>query len=266
MQCSSSHQSGEKSVGIAAIKVNGEIISEQTIAKEVEHHPSGSVSEAIQSASKALVIRELLFQKARSTGITVLGSEDEKGEEEAINQLLDQQVKLPQISEKQCKDYFYTHRDKFCSPVLLEARHILLLAAPDDEQERAEMKSLAQLLIAMLKKKPEQFADLARQYSACPSKDVGGSLGQVTKGNTVAELEEVMLTAAPGLYEKPISTRFGFHVLYLEHRGEAEPLPFDEVKERIVHYLEQQMYRKSINRFISSLVEQADIDGIEMEA
>lgn len=265
MHCSNSHQSGQEPVTIAAIKVNGEIISEQTIAKEVEHHPSGSVAEAIQSASKALVIRELLLQKAKSAGLSTQDSEDEKDEEDAINQLLDQQVKLPQISEKQCKDYFDANRDKFCSPVLIEAKHILLLASPDDEQEHTEMKSLAQVLIAILKKSPEQFPDLARQYSACPSKDVGGSLGQLTKGSTVAELEEVMFTAAPGLYEKPISTRFGFHVLYLEHRGEAEQLPFDQVKERIVHYQEQQMYRKSINRFISSLVEQADIDGIEME-
>ena len=266
MHCSSSHQSGQKPPAIAAIKVNGEIISEQAIAKEVEYHPSDSVAQAIQSASKALVIRELLLQKAKSTGISDLESEDEKAEEEAINRLLDQQIKPPQISEKQCKEYFYANRDKFCSPVLLEARHILLLAAPDDEQERAEMKSLAQVLIAILKKSTEQFPDLARQYSACPSKDVGGSLGQLTKGSTVAELEEVMFSAASGLYEKPISSRFGFHVLCIEHRVEAEPLPFDQVKESIVHYLEQQIYRKSISQFISALVEQADIHGIEMEA
>ncbi|MCW8329089.1 peptidyl-prolyl cis-trans isomerase [Photobacterium sp. SDRW27] len=265
MHCSNSHQSGQEPVTIAEIKVNGEIISEQAIAKELEHHPSSSVAEAIESTSKALVIRELLLQKAKSAGISVLYSEGEKSEEEAINQLLEQQIKLPQINEQQCKDYFYANRDKFCSPVLLEAKHILLLAAPDDEQERAEMKSLAQVLIAILKRSPGKFPDLARQYSACPSKDVGGSLGQVTKGDTVAELEDVMFTAAPGLYEKPISTRFGFHVLYLEHRGEAEPLPFDQVKERIAHYLEQQIYRKSISQFISSLVKQADIDGIEME-
>lgn len=266
MNCLNSHQPGQSPIAIAAIKVNGELISEQTIAREVAHHPSASVAEAIRSASKALVIRELLLQKAKSAGISALDSEDEKGDEEAIHQLLEQQIKPPQISDKQCKDYFYANRDKFCSPVLLEARHILLLAAPDDEKERAEMKSLAQLLIAILNKSPEQFPDLARQYSACPSKDVGGSLGQLTKGSTVAELEEVMFTAAPGLYEKPISSRFGFHVLSIDHKVEAEPLPFAKVKERIAHYLEQQIYRKSISQFISALVEQADIDGIEMEA
>ncbi|OMH39214.1 hypothetical protein BGP75_05300 [Motiliproteus sp. MSK22-1] len=248
------------------MKVNGVVISEEAISKEVEHHPAESLQYAVNKAAEALVIRELLLQKARAEGLGGDGDISSEDEETLISTLLDQQISTPKANESDCKAYFEANREKFKSPVLLEASHILLAAAPDDDEKQIEMKALAEELIATLKSQPEQFASLAQLHSACPSKDIGGSLGQLSKGSTVPEFEKVMFAAAEGLFDKPISSRYGYHVLRVDHRVEGEPLPFEAVEDKISHYLDHQVYRRAISQYIGILAGEAEIEGFDINA
>ncbi len=270
MSCSSIPKAPEApKFDVPAIKVNGISISEEAIAREVANHPADNLQLAIHQAAEALVIRELLLQKAKVEGLLGIaandGVDEDFDEEAVISQLLDQQIDTPKAGEAECRAYFDANRDKFNSPVLIEASHILLAAAPDDQQQRDEQKALAEQLLNVLKTQPEEFATLARQHSACPSKDVGGSLGQLTKGSTVPEFEQVMFVADEGLYTKPISSPFGYHVLRVDHRVEGEPLPFNAVEDKILHYLDHQVYRRAISQYISILAGEAEIEGIDIQ-
>ncbi len=251
---------------VPAITVNGVQISEEAISKEVEHHPASSLQTAIQLAAEALVVREVLLQKAAVEGLVDRDGDADYDEETVISQLLEQQISTPKAGEAECKAYFEANRDKFNSPVLLEASHILLAAAPDDEELRIQMREQAEALIETLKSNPEKFAEMAQAHSACPSKDVGGSLGQLSKGSTVPEFEKVMFAAPEGLFDKPIDSRYGFHVLRVDHRVEGEPLPYEAVSDKIAHYLDHQVYRRAISQFIDILVGEAEIEGIEMKS
>ena len=46
------------------IAVNGKIILEQDIARETQYHPAADFEDARRKAAEALVIRELLLQRA----------------------------------------------------------------------------------------------------------------------------------------------------------------------------------------------------------
>ncbi|MEH6472478.1 MAG: peptidylprolyl isomerase [Halopseudomonas sp.] len=267
MSCSSSHKAPQLPESeIPAIKVNGVSISEESIAQEVENHSADSLPSAIKLAAEALVVRELLLQKAKTEGFFSDDQSQQVDEETVISQLLDQQISTPKADTSECKAYFTANAEKFTSPVLLEASHILLAAAPDDEAKRAEQQALAQQLITTLKTQPELFVLLAQQHSACPSKDVGGSLGQLSKGSTVPEFEQFMFTASEGLFDQPIVSRYGIHVLRVDRRVEGEPLPFDAVEDKIGHYLNHQVYRRAISQYIGILAGEAEIEGIDINA
>lgn len=64
----------------------------------------------------------------------------------------------------------------------------------------------------------EDFADVAREHSSCPSKAQGGDLGQFGPGMMVKEFDEVVFSADVNTLQGPVKTQFGFHLLEVTSR------------------------------------------------
>src|SRR5262249_21773122 len=132
-------------------------------------------------------------------------------EEEAIRRLMQRAVRAEEPSERECRQHFDHHAERYCAPDLFEASHILFLA-PRSSAERAEARRLASEAIERLQRDPSAFESLAREHSGCSSAASGGSLGQLSRGDTVPEIEAVLDRLAPGeIWPVPVETRFGLH-------------------------------------------------------
>ena len=86
------------------------------------------------------------------------------------------------------------------------ARHILV----DSEAQCLELKER----IAA----GEEFADIAKQYSNCPSGQDGGALGEFGPGMMVPEFDKVVFSAPVNEVQGPVQTQFGFHLLEVTSR------------------------------------------------
>ncbi len=64
----------------------------------------------------------------------------------------------------------------------------------------------------------EDFADVAREHSSCPSKAQGGDLGQFGPGMMVKEFDEVVFSADVNTVQGPVKTQFGYHLLEVTSR------------------------------------------------
>ncbi len=62
------------------------------------------------------------------------------------------------------------------------------------------------------------FADLAKQFSKCPSGKNGGDLGEFGPGQMVKEFDEVVFSANLNEVQGPVKTQFGFHLLEVTSR------------------------------------------------
>ena len=62
------------------------------------------------------------------------------------------------------------------------------------------------------------FADIARQYSTCPSGKQGGDLGEFGPGQMVREFDEVVFSGEVGKVHGPVKTQFGYHLLEITSR------------------------------------------------
>ena len=60
---------------------------------------------------------------------------------------------------------------------------------------------------------PEVFAQLARQFSKCPSGKSGGDLGRISLKRLVPEFSEVAETLAVGQMSGIVRTSFGYHLI-----------------------------------------------------
>lgn len=242
------------------IEVNGTVIAEGEIARETQYHPAGSLERAQRQAAQALVVRELLLQRAAR--LAIAGDTDEL----RIAALMAREVQLPEADETTCRRFFESKPGRFRSPDLIEARHILFLARPDDEAALTAARAKAESIIALLTEQPGRFADLARELSACSSASQGGNLGQLTRGSTVPEMETFLFTLEAGqLCPVPVRSRYGFHVLQVQQRIAGVPLPFEAVREKIAAYLEERALRMAVRQYITLLVGSSHIAGIDLK-
>jgi peptidyl-prolyl cis-trans isomerase C len=251
------------------VTVNDTPIAAATIAREAQNHQARSPEAAWQQAARALVIRELLLQRARDIGLQAEPLEQngarETFEEARIRVLLELEVHTPKADDAVCRRYYDKNHVRLRTPDLFEPAHILFKARRDDAAGYAHALDQAQSLLAELKEHPERFDGLARALSECPSATEGGRLGQVVRGETTPEFETFLLAMEPGqICPTPVRTRYGVHVLRLDRKVAGETLPFEAVRDRIAAYLEDSSWRRAVAQYISLLAGQARIAGCDL--
>jgi peptidyl-prolyl cis-trans isomerase C len=86
------------------------------------------------------------------------------------------------------------------------ARHILVAT----EEECITLKNKIEA--------GENFVDIARQHSKCPSGRKGGDLGEFFPGQMVKEFDEVVFSGEVGKVLGPVKTQFGYHLIEITGR------------------------------------------------
>jgi peptidyl-prolyl cis-trans isomerase C len=251
---------------VPEIRVNGKLIEETSVLEEMQHHPAESKRQAMVKTVESLIIGELLKQKAIELGILSADVKAHSVDEAAgLKTLIAQEVEVPGATEAECLRFYEQNQSKFSTSPLLEVRHILLAAAPDDIDERIKLKDIAADLLTAIKASPSTFTELAQKHSACPSKETQGSLGQISKGQTVPEFERQVFAADEGLIDYPIETRYGFHIVMVDRKIKGQVLPYDYVKDKVVEYLNDKVERKATAQYIQTLIANADIKGFTFD-
>jgi len=251
---------------VPPITVNGVAINEAEVLAEMQYHPAEGKRQAMVSAAQALIINELLSQQAINEGLlTEQIDPHSSAYNDAINQLISRHAATPNAGDDECLRFYQQHPHKFTSSPLLEVRHILIAAADDDLVAQEQAQSIAKQLIEQLTEQPEQFAQLAMAHSSCPSKQQAGSLGQISKDQTVPEFEQVLFAADTGLIDFPVASRYGYHVVFIDRKVNGQQLPFEQVADNIKRYLQDKVNRKATAQYIQTLIQAANIQGFDFE-
>jgi peptidyl-prolyl cis-trans isomerase C len=246
------------------ILVNGVEIPETAVLAEMQYHPASSREEAAAMAAEALVVRELLLERAASLGIA-LQRGDEAAEEGAMESLLQRELKLPEARDEDFQRYYENNRGQFRSPELFEASHILYLAPRDDDAARTRGRDAAKLAIDRLTSRLDMFADIARAESACSSAGEGGRLGQVAAGETSPEIDTFLQTLSDGqLCPVPVETDYGVHVLLLHRKIPGMTMSFEVALPVIERRLRAHAWGMAVSQYISLLAGNAEVKGIEI--
>lgn len=241
--------------------VNRVVLPEHEINAESGEIDAGTIDDKRAEATRRLAIRELLRQRAKALGI-----ETEARLDGAIDEVLAAEVCVPEAGEAEGERYFAANRERFCTPVTVNMSHILLAAAPDDAPARVAARRHADELIAALRSEPARFVEFAQRHSRCPSAQEGGGLGWIGRGQTVPELESVVLRLPEGLADRAVETRYGFHVVKIDARRGGEPLAYEQVRPLIFDYLRERSWRRAVSQYLQRLIAEADIQGVDLEA
>ncbi len=106
----------------------------------------------------------------------------------------------------------------------MEVRHILIkVAANADQQTVNQAKQKAQADLTLIKG-GQSFASVAEKDSEdTASKNQGGELGYISRGQTVKPFEDAVFSAKKGALLGPIRTQYGWELIQVENiRGSSD--------------------------------------------
>lgn len=97
------------------VMVDGVLIADADIAREVQHHDGATIEEARAAAAQALVIRHLLLERAAALELTPAPETDalgrwESGEEALMRQVLEIEASPVAPTEAECRRVYENHR------------------------------------------------------------------------------------------------------------------------------------------------------------
>lgn len=239
-----------------AVIVNGKEFSDADMEAELPTYGDGP--DPMRRAMTALVLRQVLRDEARRLGLPADNDED------MIAALSASEVKVPVASEADCRRHYLQHPARFTVGELVEADHILFQVT-----ERVDLDALrarAQSVLDAVLADPTRFAEHAAACSNCPSGELGGNLGQLSRGATVPEFENVVF-AMPAASTLPhlLETRFGLHIVRVARRVDGVLLPFEKVAPSIAAALGAAARDVAWRQYLNILVGRASIEGIVLE-
>lgn len=253
------------------VTVNGVTIPREAIARETQNHPASKPIEAWQAAARALVIRELLLQEATRLEIAAVPLSDGEGRRETdqearIRALLEQEVSSPAAGEEELQRYYTNNRKAFRTPDLYEVAHILIGLRESGPVALQAARERAEAILREVEATPARFAGLAEAHSDCPSRVMGGNLGQISSGQTVPEFEIMLpqLPVGPDRFSI-VESRYGFHIVTVHRRIEGRDLPFEKVRNRIELFLRERTQAIAARHYVEKLASLATIEGVTMD-
>ena len=138
---------------------------------------------------------------------------------------MDVTLKDVAVEEQEMKDFYEANIQHFRGEEKVSAKHILV------NDEKTALEVLEKI------KAGKAFEEAAQECSTCPSGSKGGDLGEFGRGQMVKEFEEAAFNAEVGELVGPVKTQFGYHLIKVESKKDADTLPFEEVKDRIQQML-----------------------------
>lgn len=106
---------------------------------------------------------------------------------------------------------------------------------------------------------------MAKKHSTGPSAESGGDLGEFGRGQMVPPFEKAAFSQKVGEIGGIVETQFGYHLILVEEKMPQKKAPFEEVKEAIAQYLQNDAQKKAFTEYVDSLKAEASIDIINKE-
>ncbi|MEQ1723703.1 MAG: SurA N-terminal domain-containing protein, partial [Pseudobdellovibrio sp.] len=131
--------------------------------------------------------------------------------------------------KKKVEADFKANEARYSTPAQVKASHILIKA---DAANDAAARAKAEATLNRLSK--EDFGKVASQVSDDPgSKAKNGELGFFSKGQMVKEFDEAAFSLPVGKVSGLVKTSFGYHIIKVTDKKEANKAGFDSAKNDI---------------------------------
>lgn len=155
------------------------------------------------------------------------------------------------MTDKELREKYDREKDRYRLPERARLREIVILR-PEGTLS-ADVASKRATDIAQQARSGGDFVKLAQTYSEAGSKDKGGDLGEVTRGELLPDLDKAVFNTTSGTVIGPIATKSGWHILKVEQRLPSEVPAFESVKDRLRKDASDETWQRDFRAYIQRL-------------
>ncbi|WP_246037917.1 peptidylprolyl isomerase [Geomonas terrae] len=205
------------------------------------------------------------FDKAlKSVDMTQKDLEEAARKDIVINNLIVQRfADKADVADAEVRKYYEENKLKqFTQGERLKVSHILIGVAKDasiDAKRQAMEKAMAVLKRV---KGGEPFADVAKKESTSPTKDQGGSIGIIGRGQTMPPFEKAAFALKPGEISNVVETALGYHVIKVEQKLPPATERYEDVKNQIAGNIKREKIRQLLATYVEQLRGKAKIEKV----
>ena len=168
------------------------------------------------------------------------------------------------VTESDAKKFYDENPQHFVQKDQVKASHILCGKRGIKEDEYpAELEKIEAAKARL--DAGEAFEDVAKDVSTCPSSAKGGDLGFFGKGQMDPAFEKAAFELEVGQTTDVVKTSFGYHLIKLTDKKEAETKSFEESEEQITQFLTRQKQQGFWAEYSKTMREDATIEYSEKE-
>jgi peptidyl-prolyl cis-trans isomerase C len=177
-------------------------------------------------------------------------------------QWVESQIKdTPKATDEEVEDFYKKNPQQFQSPEQVRASHILVMLAKDAAPELVSEKQKKAEDILVRVKGGEAFDKLAKELSEDPSaKENSGDLGFFPREQMVPEFSEAAFGMKKGDLSAPVRSQFGFHIIQVTDRKDAETVSLEKVKPQLMAFLNRQKHDTELRKLLKDVREKANVE------
>jgi peptidyl-prolyl cis-trans isomerase C len=168
------------------------------------------------------------------------------------------------VNETDARKYYSENPSEFNTPEQVRASQILISTGTSDpnadpNQVKAQAKARAESLLKQIKQDGADFATLAKANSKHSTAKNGGDLGFFGRGENDPSFDKAAFDLKVGQVSGVVETRWGYHIIRVTDRREAQVITFEETRDKIIGWLKQRKQREIVRQYVDSLKEKAKI-------
>jgi len=258
----------EKQEQIEALcrKVLDRLIEEKLIDQEAKKSGVKVSSKEVEATVEEVKRRNAITQEGLEKALAAEGLTLETYKKQIEKNLQRQRlihwsVKVEEkAGEREFREFYQENTSRYrTNETYRPAQILFIIRKGATPEEIREIRKKCQSVLEKIKK-GEDFGEMALLYSEDGSNKVRGDLGYFRKGELLPVFEREALRLKVGEVSGVIRTEFGFHIIKLLDRKGADPLPFEEVTERVKADYHNAEMEKAFRQFLSKLREKAVIE------
>jgi parvulin-like peptidyl-prolyl isomerase len=247
-------------------QVLDKLIEEKLIDQEVKKSGVKISSKEIEATLDEIRQRNGVTQEGLEKALAVEGltleaykKQIEKGLQR--QKLISWSVKVEsKAGDKEIREFYDKNVSRYRTNETYRPSHILFIIPKGAvSEEIREIRKKAQGVLEKIKA-GKDFGEMALLYSQDASAKNHGDLGYFKKGELFPVFEREALRLNVGEVSGLVRTDFGFHIIKLLDRKGMEPLPFEEVKEKVKADYYEAETEKAFKQFLSTLKEKSVIE------
>lgn len=162
-----------------------------------------------------------------------------------------------ELSDRELRERYDREKERYRLPERAHLRAIVI-PRPEDAAAAERMRERAEEIAAQAKGAAD-FAKLASTVAESVTKEKGGDMGEVARGELLPDLDKAVFAAQPGAILGPIATKSGWHIVKVESRLPSEIPAFESVKDRLRREADDESFQRDYKAYIERLRKEAFI-------